>query len=73
MALAVIGVLLATPLLALGLALVRAVILAWPTMLVLGALHTHVPVVPAWGLVTTFWVVFAISLLVPTGTNASSN
>lgn len=62
----IIAFLLALPFLALFEAAVRAVVLFFPTMLVLGAVHSYIPAVPPLGWAATFWVVFALSLLIPT-------
>jgi hypothetical protein len=62
----VIALLLALPFIALGMAAVRAVVLFFPTMLALGAVHSYIPMVPPLGWAATFWVVFALSLLIPT-------
>lgn len=59
--------LLGTPFLALAGAFLRAVILFWPTMILLGAAHSHLPWIPPLGAVATFLIVALISILVPTG------
>jgi len=71
-ALVIVG-LLSLPLLTLVMAFTRALLLFWPTMILLGAVHSHVPWVPAWGYVTTFLVVALLGLLVPTGNSQSSS
>lgn len=58
---------LAAPLLSLAFAFLRAALLFWPTMLLLGAVHSHLPWVPPLPAVATFLVVALISVLVPTG------
>jgi len=68
----VLAVLAAAPLIALGAAIFRAVVLFWPTMILFGAVHSHLSWVPPLSAVTTFLVVALISLLVPTG-DASSD
>jgi len=68
--LALAGILVA-PLLVLALAFLRALILFWPTMVVLGALHTQIPAVPALGWWATFLLVAALGLLVPTSDQTS--
>jgi hypothetical protein len=64
--------LLSTPLLALLGGLFRAVILFWPTMLLLGAVHSHLSWVPPLSAVATFLVVALISVLLP-GSGSSSD
>lgn len=66
-ALAVFGLVILGPLLALIGAFGRALMLFWPTMLLLGAVHSYLPVVPALGWSATFFVVALISVLIPTG------
>lgn len=73
MTLAVIGFIAALPFLTLALAALRAALLFWPTMLAFGAVHSHIEWVPALGWQATFWVVFLLSLLIPTGSNTSSS
>lgn len=68
----VILALASAPIIALLGAFLRAVVLVWPTMILLGAVHSHLHWVPPLGAVATFLVVALISLLVPTG-GASSN
>lgn len=67
MTLALLALMAAAPFLTLGFAFLRAALLFWPTMLAFGAVHSHVDWVPALGWQATFWVVFLLSLLVPTG------
>jgi hypothetical protein len=64
-------VLASAPVLALLGAFLRAVVLFWPTMLLLGAVHSHLDWVPPLGAAATFLVVALISLLVPTGDTSS--
>jgi hypothetical protein len=47
-------------------AMARALLLFWPTMILFGAVHSHIPWVPPFGWTTCFWVVALISVLVPT-------
>ena len=54
-------------------ALLRAIILFWPTMVVMGAVHSYIPIVPSLGWQATFLVVMLISLLIPTATSKSSD
>lgn len=61
------------PLLALLLAFGRALFMFWPTMLLLGAVHSYLPFVPALGWSATFFVVALISVLVPVGVASSSS
>lgn len=51
-------------------AFLRAVILFWPTMLLLGAVHTYIPIVPSLGWQATFLLVALLSLLIPTSTGS---
>lgn len=71
---AVIGLFMLAPLLTLGGALFRALVLFWPTMLFVGAVHNDVfewvPALSAW---QTFLVVAALGLLIPTSSESSSN
>lgn len=61
-----LGVLIA-PVIAFGLALLRAALLFWPAMVFLGALHSYIPAVPALGWQATFFLVAVLGLLIPTG------
>jgi len=64
-----------SPLLVLFTALFRALFLFWPTMLMFGAVHSYIFLVPALGWQATFFVVALLSLLIPTSgvsTNTSS-
>lgn len=65
------AVALLAPLLSLLGAVLRAALLFWPTMLLLGAVHSHLSWVPPLGAVATFLVVALISILVPTGTSSN--
>lgn len=67
----VIAVLAVAPVLALLGAVLRAVVLFWPTMLLLGAVHSHLGWVPPLGAAATFLVVALISLLVPTNNSST--
>jgi hypothetical protein len=67
---AIAGVL-SAPLFVLLFSFFRACILFWPTMLLLGAVHSHIPMVPSLGWVATFLVVWLIGLLVPQGASKS--
>lgn len=71
--LAVIGVVFLSPFLALVGAILRAVWLFWPTMIVLGAVHSWLPYVPALGWVPVFWVVALLALLIPTGSSVTKD
>jgi hypothetical protein len=44
-------------------------VLFWPTMILFGAVHSHLPWVPPLNAVTTFLVVALISILVSTGSS----
>lgn len=61
----VLGFLVAAPLLTFVGAFLRAAILFWPTMILLGAVHTYLPWVPPLGAPATFLVVALISTLLP--------
>lgn len=67
--------LVASPLLTLVGAALRATLLFWPTMLLLGAVHTvpGLEFVPALGWSGTWLVVALLSLLIPVGASASSD
>ena len=65
--------LLAAPFITIGAAFLRALILFWPTMLLLGAVHSHIPAVPSLGWQATFLVVALIGLLVPVSASSSSS
>lgn len=71
--LAVIGLLALAPLLALGGALLRALVLFWPVMILFGMLHAQVPAVPAFSWWVSFLIIALLSLLVPTATSSSSD
>ena len=68
----VLAALAAAPVLALANALLRATILFWPTMLLLGAVHSHLPWVPPIGAGATFLVVALVTLLIPTDSPSAS-
>jgi hypothetical protein len=70
---AMLALLAASPLLALVGALFSGAVLFWPVMLLLGAVHTHLPWVPPLGAGPTFLVVALLYLLIPTGTASSTN
>lgn len=65
--------LLSVPLMILGFAFFRALVLFWPTMIVLGAAHSYIPMIPALGWVATFWLVVLFGLLIPAGAQNISN
>ena len=67
MFLAVLGVAIVSPFFALVGAVLRAIWLFWPTMVVLGAVHSYLPYVPALGWQPVFWVIALLALLIPTG------
>ena len=60
------------PLLVLAGAFVRALILFWPTMILLGAVHSYIPMVPSLGWQATFLVVMLLGLLIPHGSTSAS-
>lgn len=60
------------PLTALGLSILRATMLFWPTMVIMGAVHSHIPAVPPLGATATWLVVALISLLIPTASGGDS-
>lgn len=62
-----LAVLALSPLLALIGAALRGVVLFWPTMLLFGAVHSHLSWVPPLSAAASFLVVALISLLIPTG------
>lgn len=70
---AVLLVLLATPALAFVAAFIRALILFFPTMIVLGIVHTYIPIVPSLGWLATFWVLVLVGLFVPTSSSSSDD
>lgn len=72
--LAGLALVLVSPVLSLFGALARGALLFWPTMILLGALHSFVPEVPALGATPTFFLVALLGLLIPTstGTNATT-
>lgn len=61
------------PLFALAGALFRAVLLFWPTMILLGAVHSHIAWVPNLSWQATFLVVALLGLLIPTSTSTSTS
>ena len=67
-----IGGAFAAPFIILFSALFRALFLFYPTMLVLGAVHSSIPMVPPLGWQASFWVVAALALLFPVGTSVKS-
>jgi len=67
-----IFLILLAPLLVLATAFVRALFLFWPTMLLLGAVHSYIPVVPSLGWQATFLVVMLLGLLIPVSASTSS-
>lgn len=58
--------LLLTPLFAFFSAVLRALVLFLPVMLVLGWLHPFIPLIPALGWQASFLLVMLFSLLIPT-------
>jgi len=60
-----------SPFLALIGAALRAAWLFWPTMIVLGAVHSYLPYVPALGWLPVFWIIAALALLIPTGASVN--
>jgi len=58
---------LALPFALLFLTALRAAILFWPVMLLLGAVHSYLPWVPALGWWPTVLVVALLGLLIPVG------
>lgn len=71
--LAVILVILASPLLVLLASFVRALILALPAMWLLSMAHDVIPVIPAWDFWQTMLVLMLLGIFIPTGTNSSSD
>jgi hypothetical protein len=61
------------PLLALGIAFFRALLLFWPTMLLFGAVHSHLPWVPNLSATATFLVIALISILIPSNTDTNKD
>lgn len=57
--------LLISPLIALASAFLRALVLFWPVMIVLGMIHPLIPVIPALGWQACFLLVALLSLLIP--------
>lgn len=68
----ILGIL-ALPFLALAGALLYALILFWPVMLLLGALHTWLLWVPALGWQPTILALAVLYLLIPTGSSSTSS
>ena len=62
-------VLLIAPGLAFLSGLFRAIVLFWPTMVFIGALHSNWPAIPALGWAATFFLIAVIGLLIPTGSS----
>ena len=73
--LAMMGIVLMLPVFALFGAVVRALILGWPVMLLLGALHTVPDLywVPPLGIWATMGVVAVLGLLIPSGSSADTS
>lgn len=63
----------AAPAIAFVQGLMRAILLFWPVMVGLGALHSYIPMVPPLGWAACFWLVFVLGLLIPTGGTDSSD
>ena len=59
--------------LALSLAVIWAGLVTWPAMLLFGAVHSFLPVVPAFGFWQTFAVVLLLRFIIPTGSVRSSD
>jgi len=57
---------------ALGFGIVVTALLSWPTMLLFGAVHSFLPVIPAFGFWQTFVIMLLIRFLLPTP-SVSSN
>ena len=58
------------PVIAFFAAVLRALVLFIPVMLVLGWIHPLIPAIPALGAGACFLLIMLISLLVPTGTSS---
>jgi O-antigen ligase len=69
---AFVALALASPFIILGFALVRALVLFWPVMILLGMAHAQIPGIPALGWWPTLVVVALLGLLIPTSTNTST-
>jgi hypothetical protein len=54
-----------SPLMILLDAMLKALILSWPVMILFGNVHSHVPWVPPYGWIASFWIVALISVLIP--------
>lgn len=70
---AILGIIALAPLIVIAGALLRSVLLFWPVMIGLGALHSHIPAVPPLGWGASFWLVFVLSLLLDYNSSASSD
>lgn len=68
--LVILGALL-SPLIALLASAFRGLVLFWPAMILLGALHSFIPGVPALGWQASFLVVALLGLLIPSGNSTS--
>lgn len=64
---ALILVLIMTPLMAFASAIIRATVLFWPLMVFMGAAHEWIPIIPALGWQATFLLIAVVSLLFPSG------
>jgi hypothetical protein len=63
----------AAPFIGLVNAVIRASALFWPTMILLGAVHSGIPAVPALGWELTWLVVALITVLVPFASSGSDS
>lgn len=70
---AVLGFIAALPFFSFLLAVLRSLVLFWPTMITFGMLHAEVPQVPAFGWWATFLILMVVSLVVPTSTGIDND
>lgn len=61
------------PIFALSYAFARALVLFWPTMILFGAVHSHIEWVPNLSATATFLVVALISLLIPVSSDTDND
>lgn len=64
---------LVSPFVVLLAALFRGAFLFYPVMILMGAVHSYVPAVPALGWQAVFFIVALLSLLIPTSTNTTQS
>lgn len=59
--------------LALSLGVIWAGLVTWPAMLLFGAVHSFLPIVPAFGFWQTFAVILLLRFIIPTSSTRAAS